>query len=191
MVEPKAFIWWTGSEDDWPFPDPVGFIRKELNQGRLRQGWAPPGASLVENGTRVPQRDWEKRYVAGARDVWKVDSSDRLLDPPTKVRTRYHILSRMLRIAKGDVILVPRMPSAGEFTIARVTDAYRFDDTHYGSLHPDLGHTIPVDPNTLVTYGYNYSDETRRVSAVFQNYRSAITPVRKPELRKLIVDLAK
>ena len=192
MFEPKVFIWWTGSEaDDWTFPDPAGFIWNELKQGRLRQGWAPPGASLVENGAKVPQGDWEKRYVAAARGVWKVESTDPLLDPPKKVTTRHQILSRMLRMAKGDVVLVPRMPSPGEFTIVRVAGGYRFEDSHYGTVHPDLGHVIPIDPKTLLTYGYSYSNETRRVSAAFQKYRTAITPVRKPELRELIVELAK
>jgi hypothetical protein len=191
MLEPRAFIWWTGSDaDDWTFPNPVGFIWKELKDGRLRQGWAPPGASLVENGAKVPQREWERRYVAGARNVWKLDASHPLLDPPKKVTTRYQILSRMLRMAKGDVIVVPRMPSRGEFTCVRVAGGYRFDDGHYESVHPDLGHVVPIDPKTLVTYGYGHSNATRQISGTFQNYRSAISPVRKPELRRLIVELA-
>ena len=191
MGDPSTFIFWTGSEkDDWPFPDPVRFIREELKQGRLRQGWAPPGASLVDNDVTVPQRVWEQRYAKSVIENWKAERNSPLLDPRAKITTRYRILSGMLRMDKGDVILVPRMPSPNEFTVVRVSDRYRYDDSHYARLHSDLGHIVPIDPASLATYGYNFSDATRRISGMFQHYRSAISSVRKPEFRRLILDLA-
>ena len=152
---PSAFIFWTGSEkDDWPFPDPESFIWEELKRGRLRQGWAPPGASLVESGVSVPQSVWERRYAKSAIDNWKVGPTNQLLDPSSRITTRYRILSEMLRMEKGDVILVPRMPSPGEFTVVRVTDRYRYDDSHYARLHSDLGHVIrPVSGTGRGAFG--------------------------------------
>ena len=65
-------IFWTAeSWSEW--------IWQELNQGRLRQGWAPPGASLIEHGARLDKRTWKQRYVEGALRRWKVDEADEIV----------------------------------------------------------------------------------------------------------------
>jgi hypothetical protein len=160
-----------------------------MKQGRLRQGWAPPGSSLTEDGARVNVQTWKHRYVEGARRGWKVSDTDDIISP-AKVDTRHRILSQLLVLQRGDVVLVPRMPSDQEMTVAPVTGSYTFDDRHYATIHHDMGHVVPIDAGAMRTYGYNQSDGTRRISGMFQHYRSAVTPVRNEAIRQLILELA-
>ena len=43
------------------------FVQEELNQGRLRQGWSPPGTSLLDNGKNPRTKEaWTQTY----KEAW-------------------------------------------------------------------------------------------------------------------------
>ena len=182
-MKPHIVIFWTA--EDWS-----EWLWREMDKARLRQGWAPPGSSLKENGARLDKRTWKQRYVEGALRGWKVDESDEIITEK-KVESRHQILSHMLELKRGDVVLVPRMPSEQEMTVAPVSGPYTFDDRHYVTVHHDMGHVIPVDSCALRTYGYGHSGATRRISSMFRHYRSAVTSVRNEGIRHLILELAR
>jgi hypothetical protein len=193
-LSPNVAVFWTAEHvRNWRRTriDPVTFIWNELRKGRLRQGWAPPGSSLMEGGRALSPSAWAKRYVAGAREAWdRDDHRDGLLRPDV-VATRYNILSRMLHLEAGDVLVVPRMPSRGEFAIVTVTDGYAFDDRHYRDVHPDLGHVVRIDAGEIRRWEYDSCREAKRIVAKFSNYRSAVTFVANPGYGADILKLAK
>ncbi|MGD0461795.1 MAG: DUF3883 domain-containing protein [Tepidisphaeraceae bacterium] len=155
------------------------WVWKQFQAGQLRQGWAPPGSSLMNGDSVVPLLTWERRYADGARKHWK-DREDLL--PASKTQTRYRILRLMTGLTRGDLVLVPKMPSDREFTIAEMSRGYEFDDSHYDTPSgpgKDLGHVLPVNPKSLITFRYDSSSDAKIIAGKFRNYRSAVTPVRK------------
>jgi hypothetical protein len=40
------------------YKDHHQWLREEFLDGRLRQGWGPPGSSLLENGSPVSLKTW-------------------------------------------------------------------------------------------------------------------------------------
>ena len=58
MTKQSCFIFRTDSGE---------FVQNELKQGRLRQGWSPPGTSLLNaNGQERQVDEWKQAY----QDVW-------------------------------------------------------------------------------------------------------------------------
>lgn len=138
-----------------------GWLYNEIKEGRLRQGWGPPGCNLLlSNGNRVDKYDWEENY----RSIWN--------ENPTQ--KRFAILSYMLDIGEGDVVVVPKMPQSDQFTIARVSGGYEFDAIDDTDVY---GHIIPVEIGSVRTFSYKANSESFLVSCLFAraNHRSAIS----------------
>ena len=128
------------------------WLRGELAEGRLRQGWGAPGLSLTSAaGNPVEKADWEAAHRRWAN--WG--------DPSPR---RYAILRRMLELDRGDIVVVPKMPAWNQFTIARASGRYRFE---LADGREDFGHLIPVDPDSVRTFVYDACNEARLVSALF------------------------
>jgi len=89
----------------------------------------------------------------------------------------------MLVLTRGDVLVVPRMPSLREFSVVTGSDEHDFNDQHDGEIHPDLAHVVRVDPVKGRRYEYDSCEEANQIAAKFSNYRSAITFVAKPTYR--------
>ena len=86
MVEQRCFVFRT---------DPRDLVRNELREGRLRQGWSPPGTSLLNaGGEERDAEEWKQAY----KKAWGVDPSPR----------RHGILRRMLAMKQGDLVFSPR-----------------------------------------------------------------------------------
>lgn len=178
MEQRNFAVFWTVKEStDWP-GDVREWIWDELRNGRLRQGWAPPGSSLLEKGKPVSFDVWSRRYIRGVKAHWKDFSK---LVPPGKVQTRYRILSLMTQFQRGDLVVVPRMPADDQFTIAEVGEGYEFVDRHYSTLRQDFGHVLHVNPNRLVTRRYASGPDSRLIVQKFPNYRDAVKMVRQAE----------
>ena len=164
MSEGRVVIFWTEAKDNhaWQL--------SELHQGRLRQGWGVPGTQLVENGAALPYAEWARNFMAAGREYWG-ESPD-----PDYTRTRYSILSRMLPLKRGDLVVVPRMPRAESFTIARVTKGYEFDESQFHRVK-DFGHVVHVDPDSLRTFDSRSPATAAAVASQFRNYRSAVNNI--------------
>ena len=128
------------------------WLRDEMEEGRLRQGWGAPGLTLISaDGEPVAKTDW----VAAHRD-WA--------DWGEPSPRRFSILHRMLELDRGDIVVVPKMPSSNQFTIARANGRYRFE---LADGRDDFGHVIPVDPDSVRIFAYDACNEARLVSALF------------------------
>lgn len=147
-------------------PPDKPLLYRELRQGRLRQGWGISGLSLRNtDGNPVSKAEWE--------------SAHRQTDWGEPSQMRFAILNRMLELHEGDIVVVPKTPKATQFTVARVSGPYRFQDTSNddGEFDGDFGHVIPVVADSIRTFEYRASDAAYSVSALFgkANHRQAVT----------------
>ena len=150
MSEQRCFVFRIASD--------VDFVQDELQQGRLRQGWSPPGTALLNaDGSKRNKEEWTQAY-------------ERAWDEPPSPR-RYATLCRMLDMNKGDLIFIPKAPEYGYFTIAEVEESrgYRFENPY--------GHIIPVKNLRVVANWYNQDSQT--IYELFKSayFRSPVTQV--------------
>ena len=154
MVEKRCFVFRT---------DPNDFVRNELREGRLRQGWSPPGTSLLNaDGEERDAEEWKQAY----KKAWGVDPSPR----------RNGILRRMLAMKQGDLVFCPKVPDYAHFTIAEVSGGYRFE---VAPSEGDFGHTIPVRNQRIVSNGHN--DDSQTICDLFKSayFRPAVSRVQE------------
>lgn len=139
------------------------FIRDELLQGRLRQGWGPVPLNPGGIDDYAPDS-----FVAGISARWPGTSAE-------EAEARYNILYPMLQMGPGDLVVVPKFPEpfGRSFAIAQVTGPYRFSATD----RDDYGHCIPIDAVTLKVFDHDESLDAKRVSAKFTSYRRAVNNV--------------
>ena len=138
-----------------------GWLYQELTEGRLRQGWGPPGCALLTaDGQRVDRAE----YLEGYREAYGKDASPR----------RFAILTGMLHLRERDVVVIPKMPEWNQFTIARVSQGYEFD---YESDLDDYRHIVHIDPESVRTFDYRADEDTYLISGLFAraSHRPAIS----------------
>ena len=108
------------------------FIWRELQAGRLRQGWGIGPSDNLEHLQHV-------RRAGGAfddfqKDVWR--GNRRLLpSEPGAMHT-------------GDIVILPHLPRHGLWSIARVTGGYRHEvssEPNAWDGRPDYGHIREVE----------------------------------------------
>lgn len=145
--------------------DEKEWIWSELQCGRLRQGWGITDLQLKENGETVPFDVWEKRYSNSSKEIWNSQPK------PDEALRRYNILKTMTDLCPEDLVVVPKMPSWDQFTIAKVKERYRFDRERRSK---DYGHVIPVETGRLMTVPYYASIDTRLIVKKFRGYQAAV-----------------
>lgn len=123
-------------------------IRNELLEGRLRQGWGFPGFDL-RNGLEAFIDAWEKAD-------WNSNKDDKIAAP-----RRYAILSVLLKIRRGDIIIVPKLSLDNQsgvgqyFSIVECVEEYSFEPL---PQYNDFGHIIGV--KALGTFDYRAENES-------------------------------
>lgn len=150
------------------------FVQEELRNGRLRQGWSPEGTSLLDNnGQERAKGDWTQAYIA----AWSEEPSPR----------RHGILRRMLDMRVGDVVLCPKAPAYGQFTIAKVSEPYRFE---VPGDQGDFGHIIAVENRRVVSNSYNA--DSVAISDLFRSpqFWPAVAKV-QDDKKEAVLDAAK
>ena len=164
MVEKRCFVFRT---------DPNDFVRNELREGRLRQGWSPPGTSLLNaGGEERDAEEWKQAY----KKAWGVDPSPR----------RHGILRRMLAMKQGDLVFCPKVPDYAHFTIAEVSGGYRFE---VAPSEGDFGHTIPVHPvqgQRVVSNWHN--NDSQAICELFRSayFRGPVTQVQDDKEKEVL-----
>lgn len=149
-------------------------LYRELHCGRLRQGWGlveyPSMRLLDDHRHLIPQSAWEDNYRGICHD-W---------EDPNPSPHRYTILTRMLELERDDIIIAPNMPDDMHFTLAHVTEGYRFDVfiQQDGNEHEDFGHIIEVEPGEA--HSYDESDHTFSIADGIRPYRDAVNIVLHP-----------
>ena len=154
MVEKRCFVFRT---------DPNDFVRNELRKGRLRQGWSPPGTSLLNaDGEDRIAGEWKQAYES----AWREAPSSR----------RHGILRRMLDMTEGDLVFCPKVPDYTHFTIAEVSEGYRFE---VAPSEGDFGHIIPVRNQRVVSNWHN--DDSQTICELFKSayFRPAVSRVQE------------
>ena len=154
MVEQRCFVFRT---------DPNDFVRNELREGCLRQGWSPPGTSLLNDGGEDRNAgEWKQAYES----AWREAPSPR----------RHGILRRMLDMKEGDLVFCPKVPDYRHFTIAEVSGGYRFE---VAPSEGDFGHIIPVRNQSVVSNWHN--DDSQTICELFKSayFRPAVSRVQE------------
>ena len=137
------------------------YIQKEINQGRLRQGWGNSEANVnlsieewVENQCRNNVFDGNRAYYT----------------------SKYNNLRKMLEIVEGDILIVPKMPSRSQFTICKASGQYDFKPSD-GFDGDDFYHVIPIHVESIRTYSYHANEYCENIRAKIRAYQSPINRV--------------
>ena len=129
------------------------FVKEELKEGRLRQGWSPEGTSLQNSdGKERSKEDWSSAYK---RKFGKEPSP-----------RRHSILRRMLDMKEDDFVLCPKCPKRGFFTIAVVSKGYNFKFSP--TRDDNYAHIIEVKDMRDVSHNHNENSQ-----AIADLFRSA------------------
>jgi hypothetical protein len=108
------------------------FFWRELQAGRLRQGWGYREELDLENLARLRRKG--AKLAKYQQDAWR--GNRRLLQTePDSMQT-------------GDIVVFLHLPDYGTWSIARVTGGYRFeisDEPNNVDGTPDYGHVRPVE----------------------------------------------
>jgi hypothetical protein len=105
------------------------FILRELEQGRLRQGW---GWKHEHDLRLLAPKARSKKLTEEEARVWR---NRRLLDTEPD------------GLKKGDVVVIPNLPEQGCWVLARVTGGYDFSPIQaQEGAGPDYGHIVAVSP---------------------------------------------
>jgi hypothetical protein len=123
------------------------FIWRELQAGRMRQGWGLVPDDNLERLQRlrregVPLNDWEWEIWRGNRRLLPTEPHGMLI---------------------GDVVVLPHMPRSGVWSIVRVTGGYHFavsDEPNAWDGRHDYGHIRNVE---LLTDGRGIDPEAESV----------------------------
>jgi hypothetical protein len=107
------------------------FILRELEQGRLRQGW----------GWR-PEQDlrliWQKVNSNGKGSLTSEEAS--------AWRNRRLLDTEWNGLKPGDVVIIPNQPRQGCWLLARITGPYRYEQPpKEDNVGSDYGHVVPVE----------------------------------------------
>lgn len=149
--------------DDYSEVD-MGTLKKELKNGRLRQGWGLKFNDMDLN-LRQSQDKWIENYRKLCYKVWGSNVSCSM------AVGRWKILSKLLEMKKGDIIFIPRIPDYSTFTVATVKKKYDFKELK-GFI--DHGHVIEIE-DEINEFDYGRSTLQPKI---FLPYRKAVNRIR-------------
>lgn len=176
MAERRYYVVRTDDEEkQW--------IWKEMQNGRLRQGWGISGTSLTDNGKAIDEELWCKRYQESSLREWGHDAT------VDEAVGRYRILSRFRQMTQGDIIVIPKMPEFEGFTLATVSGTYAFDSEPKERRHKstdDYRHVLAIDPSSCKSFHYASSDDARVVQRMMRAYQSAVNAASNPDFIKAV-----
>ena len=142
------------------------FVKSEILEGRLRQGWGIEGADL--NGG--PEKFIEAWRAAGAEE------------PDEWLARKYRNLCIIQEMKAGDIIVVPKLSMntpCGDweawdttFTVLEVTEEYRFEPVAVPEWDGDKDFGNIIGVKVIGSCSYYQSDLANIISATFGNYRS-------------------
>ncbi|MDU1911929.1 restriction endonuclease [Fusobacterium sp.] len=156
----------------------LDYLKKEIEQGRLRQGWGALGLSLLD--TFEEQREKEE-WICSYLQVWKNDYNK--LD---YIRKKHTNLLKMLEMEKGDIIVIPKYPYWDTLSVVEVAEKYTFK-VEKGI--EDYGHIIRINIKKLKTFNYLSNEYSKEIHNKLRGYQTAINSVKDENIKKAIKEL--
>ncbi len=140
----------------------VDYVKNEIKQGRLRQGWG----NSTSNLTGVSLDEWVKarcknNHFDGDYEYYS---------------SKYRNLVKMLDIKSGDILIIPKTPDYTKFTICRASGEYTFCEP-FGYNKDDYYHTIPIDTDSIREFSYHANEKCKIIHAKLRSYQSPINRV--------------
>ena len=136
------------------------FMNKELNAGKLRQGWGAHFADL-----RKEENEWVRSFLD------EQDDSDEKY-----FRRKYRNLAIMKEIKNGDILLIPKTPEYSCFTVCVASGEYCFEKPE-NLEEDDFYHYIPIDVGSIRYFGYHTSEKTEIIRAKMRAYQSPVNKI--------------
>lgn len=163
----KVFVFRVNCEED--------FIKTELKEGRLRQGWGWDGTNLIN-----AQKD---KWVTKQCEKDKFDGNEKYY------KTKFNNLKIMLDIEEGDIIIIPKMPTSSQFTICKAAGKYEFKNP-VGYNRDDFRHVIPIDVDSKREFYYLGNEYCRNIHAKLRAYQSPVNNVWNEKIQDVAKKLA-
>lgn len=140
----------------------VDYVKNEIKQGRLRQGWGDSTSNL----TGVSPDEWvkarcERNAFHGNYEYYS---------------SKYRNLVKMHDIKSGDILIIPKTPDYTKFTICRASGEYTFCEP-FGYNKDDYYHTIPIDVDSIREFSYHANEKCKIIHAKLHSYQSPINRV--------------
>lgn len=149
-------------------------LNKELEDGKLRQGWGSSQSKLDCDEDR-----WVKRIKDSDDWLWKYCEKNE-----DKLRKQYRLLQPLKEISEGDIILIPNCPDNFSLTIAEADkNPYKFEEL---KGLDDYRHIIKIKKDKIGEYYKSelfgdenaansfYSSYQRRMQGVYKHKRRII-----------------
>ena len=167
------------------------WLWEEMTQkGRLRQGWALAGTSLLDDRGNIQSEDeWIGKCWPTFKRAWKDFTKNGAAE-------RYKILKLMLQIQPGDFLIVPKMPEDDKFVLVRAhqnparigRDAPCYDFDENPNPHDDFRHQVFVDPESVREFSWKSLPGAAGEKRL-QFYQKAVNQVKDEMLQKTIKGL--
>ncbi len=149
----------------------VDYVKNEIKQGRLRQGWGNSDSRLKKDH----QEEWvEKQYARHSVPSIETDENS----VKESLKKRFNLLARMLGIKKGDIIIIPKTPDYNKFTICRANGEYTFCKPE-GLDADDFYHVIPIDKESVREFSYHADENCEIIHAKLRGYQAPVNSVVK------------
>lgn len=145
---------------------------RELREGRLRQGWG-----------------WRPDFDIRLESFIGNYQAETDCDKPRAQRVLNKLLD-MLRVAEGDILVIPKQPSRDCFTITRAAkkdgEVYSFGSPPEGE--DDFRHVVHIDPGSVRIYNFHSANVATVIRSRLKGraYSSPIKAVNKAALRRAI-----
>lgn len=143
----------------------IDFVKNEIKQGRLRQGWGNSCSEL----RGVSEEKWIELQCAKYPETEK-DSNQEYY------KKRYKLLIKMLEIKEGDILIIPKTPEYNKFTICRASGEYTFCKPDSFDID-DFYHVIPIDINSIREFSYHADEDCEIIHAKLRGYQSPVNNV--------------
>lgn len=140
----------------------VDYVKNEIKQGRLRQGWGDSTSNL----TGVSPDEWVKARCE--RNAFYSNYE--------YYSSKYRNLVKMHDIKSGDILIIPQTPDYTKFTICRASGEYTFCEP-FGYNKDDYYHTIPIDVDSIREFSYHANEKCKIIHAKLRSYQSPINRV--------------
>lgn len=147
------------------------YIKKELKEGRLRQGWG----WLKTDLTNAQKDEWVKTQCE--KDPF--DGNEKYY------KTKFNNLSKMLDIEEGDILIIPKTSTSSQFTICKAAGKYKFDTVGGYEDGDDFRHVIPIHKESIREFNYHANEYCENIRAKMRAYQHPVNNVWNERIQEI------